>query len=293
MSTNTTRPEINSEENKETRTNSSLIEQLNRQLKYLNNSAALFDQGDHDEAVRLATTLRVLFHNTYKKDGKPNSVSLLSQIGIKDKIRFIDTGVYKDLLHKVMESICHKDSPQEENRVVFPLHNSDFGLVEMCDSPGGYCGWQAPCVEHRFHPQDPRRAAQREPQPFKEWWNHPLIETSEGRLFNRKNLILIMANQDGGAHVDPKLDKDYNYLCTDNLGSWANWSIASSMGQPSASSPPPVKNNVAYASVRQITYEVCLSLSRHLGTPKPREGRIQRSAPPQPSMMISGIPVSG
>lgn len=290
MSNNTQNPEINTRANREPRTNSSLREQLFRQIKYLNNSAALFDQGDHDEAIRLATTLRVLLHDTFERNGRPNSTSLLSLIGEKNRIKFVDTGVYKDLLHEVMKDIYGRDRLIAEKRVVFPPSNAEFGLVELCDYPDGYCGWQAPCVEHRFSPSDRRISAQKGLREFSEWWNDQLIETSQGRFFNRKNLVLIMANQDGGAHVHDKLDKDYNYLCTDNLGMSASRARVEHLVL-STRPPLPARNNVAYASVRQIAYEVCLSLSKHLGTPRPREGRLFEPARPQISSIITGVPV--
>ena len=40
------------------------IEDLKKQIKFLKNSCALYDQGDEDEAIRIATTLRILLHNT-------------------------------------------------------------------------------------------------------------------------------------------------------------------------------------------------------------------------------------
>lgn len=52
-------------------------EKLSQQLRFLRRSATMYDEGHEDEAVRLATSLRVLFHDTNK------SVSLLKHLGLK------------------------------------------------------------------------------------------------------------------------------------------------------------------------------------------------------------------
>jgi hypothetical protein len=67
----------------------SLSSELQKQIRFLNNSSKLFDEGEEDEAVRLATTIRVLFHDTY------SSTSLLKQLNIKDILNLVDTGVYE------------------------------------------------------------------------------------------------------------------------------------------------------------------------------------------------------
>lgn len=53
----------------------SFTEQFHRQLSFLERSCEAFDQGYKDEAIRIAVTLRVLFHDTSK------SVSLITHLG--------------------------------------------------------------------------------------------------------------------------------------------------------------------------------------------------------------------
>lgn len=43
---------------------------------------------------------------------------------------------------------------------------------------------------------------------FQEWWNEPIIK-DQGSIFSRRNIIDYITNQDGGAHVDPSLKKEY------------------------------------------------------------------------------------
>ncbi|MBI4829592.1 MAG: hypothetical protein HY804_12445 [Nitrospinae bacterium] len=61
-----------------------LENELNKQIGFLTSSSNAFDNGNYDEAVRLAVTLRVLLYDT------PKSKSLLGQLGRKN-ILLLDT----------------------------------------------------------------------------------------------------------------------------------------------------------------------------------------------------------
>lgn len=52
-------------------------EQLNQQLDFIANSCDSYDRGQNTEAIRIGTSLRVLFHNT------KNSTSLLKHLGVE------------------------------------------------------------------------------------------------------------------------------------------------------------------------------------------------------------------
>lgn len=64
---------------------SDLIQQLSRQLKFLQTSCDAYDRGELEEALRISVALRVLFHDTNK------STSLLTHLGKKDSINLIST----------------------------------------------------------------------------------------------------------------------------------------------------------------------------------------------------------
>ena len=65
--------------------NTHLKHQVLRQLRFIENSCVSFDNGFKDEAVRIATTIRVLIHDTKK------SRSLLGLLDVKDKVKIIST----------------------------------------------------------------------------------------------------------------------------------------------------------------------------------------------------------
>ncbi|OAI06301.1 hypothetical protein A1332_11830 [Methylomonas methanica] len=248
-------PAIGTKANKAPRDDrSSLEQQLTRQLRYLDNSSALFDKGDHDEANRLATVIRTLLHDTDK------SKSLLGQLGLKSTLKFVDTGLYREHLDAAMNEWIQSQHP---GMSICAIQPGEAGLVEIGINPDGSAGWRAPLREQRFHPNDPKSSAMLAPQSFEYWWKTPLVEGSDLKRFSRKNLVLIMANQDGGAHVDPSLDRDYANLCSDYLG------VQVQFGDPDLtmdanSEIPPVGNNVAFACVRQISFELALTLHRHI-----------------------------
>lgn len=62
-----------------------LSTQLQRQLDFLKRSCDLYDSGHKEESIRIAVTLRVLFHDT------KSSTSLLTHLGIKDTITLLST----------------------------------------------------------------------------------------------------------------------------------------------------------------------------------------------------------
>ncbi len=62
-----------------------LVQHLKRQLTFLRNSVAAYDQGTMEEAIRIAVVIRVLCHDTRK------STSLLKHIGKKDTLQLVTT----------------------------------------------------------------------------------------------------------------------------------------------------------------------------------------------------------
>ena len=60
-------------------------EHLQKQLGFIERSCASFDEGNTDEAIRIAVSARVLLDDTEK------SISLLSHLGVKDTIHILTT----------------------------------------------------------------------------------------------------------------------------------------------------------------------------------------------------------
>lgn len=97
-------------------------QKFEEQLAYLKNSSKLFDDGCEFEAVRLAVSLRVIFHNTNK------SSSLVSQVNLGDRRMLSSSrghGDWKDFLaHQIVLS-----SPTPV--IMKPLLGNTFNPVPM------------------------------------------------------------------------------------------------------------------------------------------------------------------
>jgi hypothetical protein len=67
--------------------------------------------------------------------------------------------------------------------------------------------------------------------------------------------VLTASNKEGGAHVDHALDSSYSALCEDNTLGWM-YRLGEESGQP-------FDRNPAFASIRQIAYEIERTICAH------------------------------
>ena len=197
-------------------TKKELLEHLDENLGFLKSSAAAFDAGHTGEAKRLAVTIRVLVHDTR------NSKSLLGLLSYKQNMRYLDT--------------AHELDP---NNLA-----SHHGLVGLRIG-GGKGSYFAPIDEDI--PGRPNKYI-----PFPKWWNKVVIKDGKKNKFNRRELVLALANKDGGAHIDPELDKEYVELTRNNSVGWVF---------TSGSDSEPI-NDVELFSVRQIAHELIASIEK-------------------------------
>jgi hypothetical protein len=151
--------------------------QVSRQLGFLARSCELFDLGFKDEAIRIATTLRVLFHQT------GSSTSLLMHLNAVPN------------LVSTVEPDPHPTFPFQTN-LTYIAFNPWTQLHETI--PRGIPGYGTRLV------------------PFATWWDREIIyvfaEATERFELTRRKLVLVAANKDGGAHVDHQLDRVYDLL---------------------------------------------------------------------------------
>lgn len=163
---------------------SELVQQWNRQMKFLKKDMELFDEGDLDYAVKIATTLRILFHDT------PASTSLAKSIEIKEELLFWSSG-----------------------RSYSPVNLlTTWSLLAMTLSQEG--AKYIPIGESLNSEEYPIYLS------FEDWWNEIIFADNE-HLFTRKDVICFLANKDGGAHVDPELD-DLAFITKMNSLGWAD-----------------------------------------------------------------------
>jgi len=151
---------------------------LNRQVGFLSRSCELYDRGDKEEAIRIATALRVLFRQT------PSSTSLITHLG-SPSISLVSTIEPDPLPH--------------------PQLNLTYSAIELTaqlhDSiPRGMPDYGTQLV------------------PLATWWDSEIVFAaslpSQQTLMKmtRQKLVIVAANQDGGTHVDSNLDGIYDQM---------------------------------------------------------------------------------
>lgn len=219
---------------------------LGEQLGFLTTSAQHYDAGVEAEAKRLAATIRILVHDSGR------GTSLLNHLGVKRSLGFIDRG------------------PPEPPPSGHVLH---FGvcIVRMHLRPGGdvqYIPVLDAGAEDRMHPNTS----------FDDWWLNPMLRDQEGNKFNRRDLVLALANKDGGAHIDEKLDAAYRALTREN-----------SLGFTQGDDQRPISNSVVGASVRHIAWE----LERSIQTGLRWAGDQAVVAQPVCPLRLENAPVAG
>jgi len=211
-----------------------LEQNLDDQLKSLELLADRFDEGFSGAARQMAVILRVLLHET------STSKSLLGQLN-KLGIEFRDT--------------------------TFPMRPGQItpysGFIQWTVSPTG--GVYLPLLDSNEH--DHKLVD------FNTWWESTVLVDAKKNKFSRKQLVLNVADKDGGAHVDPTLPPDYAELSRSNslgrlYGNNQSW-------HPFA--------HPELACIRQISHEI-------LKTLKPGYGKIG-TLPPGPLPPILNIHV--
>jgi hypothetical protein len=171
------------------RNQNDLKQDLTKQVGFLKSSCANYDAGEPTEALRIAVIIRVLVHDTSQ------SHSLLSQMHNKNNIKFLDSAAPID------------PQPSRKGGGVMIMHGLP-GLVGISSSRNG--GIYIPVQSLRDYV--PGYVS------FDKWWNTPCIPGHNGNKYSRKQLVLQMANKEGGAHIDKEIDEAYRQYTTSSLG---------------------------------------------------------------------------
>jgi hypothetical protein len=199
-----------------------LLGHLREQVDFLRSSAERFDAGYTSEAKRLATHVRVLLRDT------PRSKSLLTQLGATFKWKFVDS-VIVPLEHVAADGVYH-----------------GLAAIRLETTPsGGDAKFVSLYGSGETDPAPVRRT-------FHDWWTRMVMRDATGVQFSREALIVPVANQDGGAHVDPTLEDAYAGLSRRNT-------IGITFGFDGPE-PRQWTDNPVPPSIRQIAQEVLWSL---------------------------------
>lgn len=259
----TSRTDIYGADNKDPISKDKLEGHLRMQFGYLLDSSLAFDKGKHEEAPRIATALRVLFHQT------GSSHALLNQLGVLSQLNMKNTGIYREDLDRSFPSPA---APPGVGIITVGGAHPEVGFLRKGALVDGSIGWLPIYDQPMYSPSDPRSKLLIPFQPFDKWWRSDLVEGPNHRTFSREKLVLVMANQDGGAHVDGELDRDYAALSENGdiergfvtfIGQQSPLTQEEFLTKPWSEIEhliPPLRFNRAYAAVRQIAHEVILTL---------------------------------
>jgi hypothetical protein len=197
-----------------------LIRALKDQRELLRNAAERYDAGSEVEAKNIAVRLRVLLHDTRR------SHSLLAQLDVKERLPYVDTSKVEmpDVI-SLGAGLCMVRAELGENG-----YSRYVPTLEIADP-------------ERTHP----------PQAFVDWWSESIVTSNSGEPVCRRDFVLWLANEDGGAHVDPSLHGEYADLSTAGLTTF----------RPDLGEDPKFKDLVA-PSVRQIAFELEKTLDTNL-----------------------------
>ncbi len=145
-------------------------DQLERQIRFIEASCKNFDEGHKDEAIRIGTCLRVIFHQT------SSSTSLLTHLNAPTT-QLLSTST----INSPGLGFCNNST----NAMLNPFTN------EM---------WAEPWLDS---------APNRRTINHLEWWSGEIMFSRDSVTVSRKDLSLWAANKDGGAHVDQDPGADY------------------------------------------------------------------------------------
>lgn len=162
-----------------------LKESYNKQLGLLRSHVYGFPK-NNDLACDIATKLRVFCYDKGKQ-----YTSLLTHMKIKGSVEIPNT-------------YFHESSGNNA-----PLSGLVYQTLDFVDGA-------------KFVPKfdEQPEGVKTELVSFEEWWNTVVLRDIEGNEFSRRDLVLEVADTDGGAHVDGGLKQDYYKVSRQHTLSW-------------------------------------------------------------------------
>jgi len=204
------------------RSKEELIQAVFDQYVLLKSYCDSYDHGLSVIAKPISTSLRLLFHQT------KSQMPLLLQLGKRD-IKWLNTS--------------HGLHPHNE------LAECSLMIIEF--RSGEYAKYKPKChsdykiEEYKFNN-------------IIEWYNEPVVSDSDKKLFSRRDLIVYMADTDGGAHLDPSITENYYLIKRPNFVD-----IGFVPG-PNGKEIKPT-GIIPEVCMRQIAFEVIYTLSKSFG----------------------------
>lgn len=189
-----------------------------------------YDAGDHAQVLVVSTLVYLFVH-----DHGRSAVSLLTQAGHKNSIRYRDTGTPLNPKNLLTEH------PLASVQIVQNAEGQYFQYLPVRDTTAAFIGDK----EGRFGT----------------WWEAHVLRDPKRREFSRKNLVFFFRNKMGGAHASEGYDRletvaaaAFADLAQGDAGGWI-MATGQSRFRP--------EYGVQFATVRQIGWELEQTLRRH------------------------------
>lgn len=186
-------------------------------MNFMINSCYAYDNGMESEAKRIAVEIRKLI---YQSD---RSVAILHSLG-KDNIRFFSS------VESSMKDTDISWIGIAAYTIIVEQYTGDIKGVKVLPFFGKF--------------SDKTKLKE-----FQIWWNEEVLVDSFKKSYSRYELVLLLANKDNGAHVDPELDKEY-YETTRNCGIGMKVHVNGNVYEG---------KDTVNAIVRQIAHEIIFS----------------------------------
>jgi hypothetical protein len=223
-------------------TRDELLQLLAEQRRFLAVSCAAFDAGDHAEAKRIATALRILLLDV------GSSRPLLVRLGTRDQMEWLDTaGSMLPLEASAQTPLAFVSVEERLGQVGATwqptLDAWDRRLQERPQLP--------PEVEEKLARMRADRSLRSRGLwlPFAEWWGSEVLRDQAGQSFTRADLVTALPD----THDEAGLDESYRRLTRPDSSGWA-------IRLETSPHVPPV--SPALASMRQVAFEVERTLHR-------------------------------
>jgi hypothetical protein len=202
--------------NRVARTKSDLKQELEDQLDILRMSCTAYDSGTEAAGKSIGGSLRLLLYSHRQSRG------LLDQLGYRSD-RFISTAT---------------ERKKNEIGPFVPLLIMNVMPDQVRWKPR--LGMDPQCKESRK-------------LTFVDWWSEIVVIDTKHVRFSRMDLVMHVADTDGGAHVDPGLEESYMDL-----------SRANSLGYEFGENTTPFLGRPVLACLRQIAQEVIATLAANV-----------------------------
>ena len=226
------------------RTKEELLEELSTQLKFLEDDCSRYDEGNVEYAKRIALQVRILLYDPVGSNSR--SMSLLKQLERAFQIQrqpFYTLSVVEtanlynvETTHFVRSSLVryYFEHGEQANTFLdpFPVLRQDLG-----------------------------KRIRRVTVDFDSWWDKTIIfAVDPENLLTRKKVILWLANTDGGAHVDFKIDETLAAIKRKEV---ETFKLQLTM-ENKEKFYTGIVDKVLYATVRTIAEEVLITLQNEI-----------------------------